>query len=183
MRETRIAKRYSLALFEAAKELNQLDQTYKDLQIVLHIFQKNSELTSIFVSPVISKNEKLNIIDEIFVQKAGVSDLVCNFLRLLVEKYRENIILESIDFFRHMYNKEKGFQEAEIISVVELDDSYLTKIGDILYKQFHKKFLFKKKVDPQILGGFIVKFEDKIIDASVRNDLFSLKKRILTENI
>ncbi|GAB4173958.1 MAG: F0F1 ATP synthase subunit delta [Calditrichia bacterium] len=183
MRELKIARRYALALFEAAEAAGKLDSVKEDLTVVQSLFEANQNLLDVFLSPVISKEEKISLINELFLSNAKLSELTVNFLKLLVEKFREAIVLDAIYVFESLYNEKMGLQKATLITALEADDNIVNNIRSSLEKLYKKKFIFEQKVDPSIIGGFLIRINDSMIDATVRNDLQKLKDSILTKEI
>lgn len=183
MQITRLGRRYSKALFDAALEQKSLDDVKKDIEAILELFKENEGLTKIFVSPVVSKQDKLGLIENLFEKKMKLHPLLINFISLIVEKYRESILFESLEYYIVQYHKHKGIQEAELVMAEELPDKTIKDIEKKLNNLFNLKFLFHKRIDPEILGGFIVKFEDKVIDASVKASLNKLKQKLVAGEI
>ncbi len=183
MQITKIGRRYSKALFEAVLEKNALETVKKDIEIVLNVFHENEGLTKIFVSPAISKSDKQNLIENLFVKKMKVHPLLINYFQLIIKKYRETILLESLKYFLEQYNRNKGIQDAELISAEKLSDKSVDEIGKKLKQMYQLDFQFRKKIDPEILGGFVVRFEDKVVDASIRTTLDQLKEKLVAGEI
>ncbi len=171
-----IGKRYALALFEAGQELNKLDSFKKELNYITDILEKESELMAVLEHPKVSKQQKKNLIVNIFGEI--VSQEMINFLYIIVDKGREQNILDINKEYEYLYNDEKNIIEAVAITAVPMDRSSQDKLSVVLSNKLGKTVKIKNKIDNTILGGVLLKIENKIIDGTIKGRLESMEKTI-----
>ncbi len=133
------------------------------------------ELTAFLASPVLDSKRKNIIGAELFKDFSPVTQ---NFIKLVVNQGREKLLREISSQFTHLYNAQNEISILEITSAVELDDEMMKEIIEAAKIKINTKdsFEIESKVDPDILGGFILRVGDKQIDSSVRSKLNRLKK-------
>ncbi|MDX9791030.1 MAG: ATP synthase F1 subunit delta, partial [Candidatus Kapabacteria bacterium] len=172
MTEQRVSLRYARAIFETAKLAGVIDNVYNDFKTINNYLNTSGELSAIMKSPVIKTWKKKEIIKELF--SGIVSEMSYNFLQLIAEKQRENFILDIISSYESIYLQEKNIIKADIITARELNDVLKTKILSELSSKLQKQIIPNFKIEPDIKGGLMVRIEDKIYDASVKNQLARL---------
>lgn len=176
---SRVAKRYSKALFQLGNEENKLDQLEKDLTQIEDLLNESEEFTTFITNPLISEIEKSKIMTKLFKDKLSNSGY--NFLQLLTRKKRSSILPDVIVQYRLMLFQYRNIVKGELVSVVDLSDAQVELIKTNIEKIMGKSVLFEKKQDPSILGGFIVKVEDIVIDNSIRYQLNKLRERLIVQ--
>ena len=171
----RISRRYSIALYEEAKSIGGLDKTAEDVESVINIIEENRQLRLFFGSPIIDQVKKTAITKEIFEGK--ISQLMLNFILLLIVRHRDDSILDILKDFQEFKNEKDGIVTVEVTSAIELSDDEKKQIKTKIdtYTKLNSKPAFK--VQPDLLGGFVVKIKDVILDASIRHQLELLRKR------
>jgi len=130
-------------------------------------------------NPLIGESEKAKILAELF--KGKLSAAGYNFLQLLTSKKRSSLLPDAIEQFRLLLHQHRHILKGELVSVVELSDTQVGKIKDSVEKMTGKTVIFDKRLDPSIIGGFIVKVEDIIIDNSIRFQLNKLRERLIVQ--
>jgi F-type H+-transporting ATPase subunit delta len=171
----RISRRYSIALYEEAKSIGDLDTISGDVDEVVDIIESNRELELFFGSPIIDQVKKTAVTREIFEGK--ISKLMLNFILLLIERHRDGHVVEILKDFRELKNEKEGIVTVDVTSAVELTDEEKNQIKNKIdsYTKLNSKPTFK--VEPDLVGGFIVKIKDVVLDASIRHQLEILRKR------
>lgn len=176
MFQSRVAGRYAKALLDLAIEQNQLDSVFADMNTLINALDVSSELESVLNNPIIPQDKKKGIFAALFEDKMDAISF--GFLKLILEKRRENDLQAIADSFIHLYNEKKGITKVVLTTAVPVSDqmeqSILQKIKST--SQLEQIELIKK-VDPSIIGGFIVEFNNRIYDDSIQSDLNSLKRR------
>lgn len=152
------------------------DTVKKDFDFVKQTIRDSRELVSFLKSPVIQNRKKVPVLLEIFQGK--LNDLTMNFIRLLVEKSREDIIPEIIEEFEKEYNYRKKVLPVEFISVVEMDEELKKKLIERMENLSGKKVLPEFRLDASLKGGFQIKVNDWFFDASVRHQLEKLHAQL-----
>jgi len=175
MNESKITTRYAKALFKLAKEQNLLDTIKKDLQLVEQAAQLEP-FRELIHSPIIPVSEKKEIFTQLF--KGKVHKYTLDFLLLLAENRREQYIPMIIRDYLNFYRQALGITEVELTTAVELDDKLKQEFIDILKGVTHHKIDLKHHINPDIIGGFIIRIDDRLLDASISTQLKKLKKHI-----
>ena len=174
----RVAKRYAKALFGLAAEENILETIESDVNLINQVVAENADLSSMLGNPLINNQDKFNVLKEVFAEKIGTLSL--NFLDLLARKKRLLILPDAIEAFNFMMLKYHNTVEAELVSAVELSADQTGKIQEGIESITGKKLRLEKRLDPDIIGGFIVKVEDVVIDNSIRYQLAKLHEKLVT---
>lgn len=173
--DTYKAKRYSQAIFEIALERKELDKWNLDLQ-VLNTLSGNSELTSVMENPRFSFEKKSKLLET---QIKGISKNAANLAYLLIGKGCFSLVSGIYSEYRLMLENYRGIEKAEVITAVQLEEQEITRLSEQLGNMSGKKVTMSLRVDPQIIGGIIVRIGGKIIDGSTRGQLASLKNELL----
>ena len=177
MTEQRVSSRYARAVIETASKEGLLDTVYKDFIKVLEIINSNKDLRNLLHSPVVKFWQKKKILNEIF--EPSINKLTLSFILLLADKHRENLIPDIIVQYQNQYNKINNLLPVSIISAVELDDNLKTQINNKIENYSKMKIIPAYKVDRSIKAGLLIKIDDWVFDASLRNQLDSLYKRLI----
>jgi F-type H+-transporting ATPase subunit delta len=170
-----IAQVYSRALFEAAQEQDKLDDVREQLGEVADAIDSNRDLAVFFFSPYFSTEEKKEGLGKVL---DGADETVQNFLELLVEKHRMPAIHRIRRAYDALWEEENKLLPVEVTSAIELDKETVQNIGDKIGERTGRKVQLESRVDPDILGGIVVRVGDRILDASIANRLESLRKQV-----
>lgn len=174
MKNPKLSNRYAKALYEFSLENDNLEAVYQDVVFIKTVFRDNRDLFVVIESPVIFPEKKIKIFADIFEKKT--SQITFGFLKLLIMKKREPALLQICEEFIKLYYKHHNIKIAQITTAQELDEALIVKIKEILEEQSHATIEIQLKTDPKIVGGFIVKIEDFIIDASILYKINQLKR-------
>jgi len=174
MANSRVASRYVKSLLGLAVEKGVLDDVHKDMQMFDTICKGNRDFVLMLRNPVIKHDVKRGILEKTF--KGRVNNLTISILDILTRKNREAILPEIAKEFHHAYNDYKGVGSAVVTTAVPLDENLRSKV-ELLVKQISKKSTVEveEKVDPEMIGGFVLHVNDKQVDASIKNKLQSLR--------
>jgi F-type H+-transporting ATPase subunit delta len=173
-----VAKRYGTALLEEAQAQGVLEAVFQDIKLVSQATASSRELNVLLKSPIVNVDKKLSALDAIFGNK--VNTLTNQFLKMLVHKRRENNLSQITAAFFESYNELKNIKEVELISATELNDQMVDVILNKVRSQFDGINLnVTKTVDPNLLGGFVIKIGDRVYDTSLHSKLNALKREIL----
>jgi F-type H+-transporting ATPase subunit delta len=170
-----IAQVYARALFEAAQEAEKLDEVREQVGQFADALNENQELSVFFFSPYFSTEEKKEGLGKVL---DGAEDIVQNFLELLIEKHRVPAIHRIRREYDALWQEENKLLPVEVTSAIELDEDTVKQIGDQIGERTGRKVQLESKVDPDILGGIVVRVGDRILDASIANRLESLRKQV-----
>jgi len=180
MQEHKISLRYARALLESAKNEGIADKILEDLQKVKATFESSKELQRLVASPVFQTYKKRKILTEIF-DEIKISKITLDFIMLLIDKRRGNLILDIISEFETQYNIANNKLPIEVISAIELNENEKQRIIERINQKTKMEVIPKYKIDESLKGGIIVKIDDWVYDASLKNQLKNLFKQ-LTEN-
>jgi F-type H+-transporting ATPase subunit delta len=170
-----IAQVYARSLFEVAKERGKLDEVREQLAQVADALDANRELSLFFFSPYFSTEEKKEGLDRAIV---GADPAVHNFLELLIEKHRMPALFRIRRELDSLWQEENKLLPVTITSAVELGEDTVRSIGDAIGRQTGQRVELTTKVDPDVLGGLVVRVGNSILDASIRNRLENLRRSV-----
>ncbi|MCX6160337.1 MAG: ATP synthase F1 subunit delta [Ignavibacteriae bacterium] len=170
---SKVEKRYSLALYEAAEKSGMIGKVALDCQGLLNLIDNNEELRLFFKSPIIRSDTKINILKTLFSDK--ISQLTYNFLVFLVKKGREGITAGVLGSFLDRKDTSEGLLKPVFITAVELGDDIKTDIKSKLDEYTNLNCVPEYIIDKKLIGGFTVQINDTILDGSVKRQLEMLK--------
>lgn len=173
----KIARVYARALFEAAAEATppKLDLVREELGRVADVLAENEDLRVFFFSPYFSTDEKR---DGLARTIEGADPLTMNTLDLLAENHRLPAIARIRREYERLCDEANDLLAVTVTSAVALDDAVVQGIGDQIGRQTGRTVELTRAVDPAILGGFVVRVGNAILDASIRNRLDQLRKQV-----
>jgi F-type H+-transporting ATPase subunit delta len=170
-----IASVYARSLFEVAKEQDKLDEVREQLGEIADALSADRQLQIFFFSPYFSTEEKKDGLRKVI---DGADPAVLNFLELLVENHRTPALFRIRQAYEELWEHENKLLPVEITSAVELDDEIARRIGDQIGQQTGQRVELTKTVDPDIIGGLVLRVGNSILDASIRNRLENLRKNV-----
>src|SRR3954464_12677593 len=170
-----IATVYARSLFEVAKERDKLDVVREQLGAFADALDASRELQLFFFSPYFSTVEKEDGLDRAV---ADGDEIVVNFLKLLIENHRMPVIFRLRRAYEELWQEENKLLPVQIVSAVELDRVTVSSIGDKIAEQTGRRVDLSANVDPEILGGIVVRVGNSVLDASIRNRLEQLRKQV-----
>ena len=166
---------YAEALFESAKERDKLDEVRGQLGEFADALDENRELATFFFSPYFSSAEKR---DGIAKAVTGAEPELVNFLELLAEKHRMPAIFRIRRELDSLWAKENRRLDVTLTSAVELDSAIAKQVGDEVSKQTDRRVELRTQVDPDILGGLVLRVGNMVLDTSIRSRLERLRREI-----
>jgi len=172
---TKAARRYTTALYEVAEEKGILPETAKDVEMMLNMITSNKDLELFFHSPIVSKSKKLSLIKEIF--SDSVSQLTMDFMKLLITRRREFLLKGIFQDFINLKKEKDGIVDVEVKTSVPLSDEEKLKMKQKIDSFTKLKSNLSYQIDSSIIGGFVAKINDTILDASIKRQLERLKEK------
>ncbi|MEJ2123852.1 MAG: F0F1 ATP synthase subunit delta [Alphaproteobacteria bacterium] len=169
-----VAGRYAIALFELAREQNELEATEAALIQLDGLLKESETLRRFVLSPLFSAHNQSQVVTLIS-EKVDLGDLAQNFLQLLVKNRRLSALSEIIANFRKLTVGSRDELTAEVVSAIPLGDAHAQQLKAELSAKTGKHITLNSKVDPSILGGLVVKIGSRMIDSSIRTKLNNLK--------
>jgi ATP synthase F1 delta subunit len=170
-----IAEVYARALFEAAVEAGELDEIQQQLSVWADALGANKNLQTFFFSPRFSSAEKKDAIRKII---EGGNERFLNFLELLAERHRLPATFRIRRTFDELWREEHKVLPVEVTSAVELDDGLVRSIGERIEERTGRRIEMTSRVDPDIIGGLVLRVGNKVLDASIHGRLERLRRQI-----
>ncbi len=164
-------------MFELGKEEDKLSVFRAELASVLRIMEEYPDLKKLLLHPRIRREDKKLLLERVFSEE--LSKELLNFLKLLTDRRRESYLEAIYKDYLDLLNKEENILEVEVRSAISLPDDLRNKLVEKLTALTGSRISIKEKVDPEIIGGLILKIGDRIIDGSIRKDLEALKNKIV----
>jgi F-type H+-transporting ATPase subunit delta len=170
-----LARVYGRSLFEAALDNGRLDELREQLGQFADAIDQNRGLAVFFFSPYFSTEEKLNSLGRLL---TGADPLLINFLELLIEKHRMPVIFRIRQEYERLWEKEHRLLPVEVTSAIELDQATTENLGRTIGERSGRTVSLAAHVDPEIIGGIVVRVGNSILDASIRNRLEQLRRHV-----
>jgi F-type H+-transporting ATPase subunit delta len=170
MSDLRVASRYAKSLIELAAERNVVGEVYEDMRLFTKVCAENREFELMLKNPVIKHDKKRKILHAIFGKKVNTMTLA--MFDIITRKNRESILPSMAREFVIQYNSRMGIEVATVTTAVPLAEELKKELFEIILKIGGKKTVeLKERVDPDLIGGFILKVGDKQIDDSIQSKL------------
>jgi F-type H+-transporting ATPase subunit delta len=169
-----MAGRYAVALFELAKDQRQLEVVERDLALFQAMFDGSADLRRLVLSPVITAEDQAKALVAVL-KMAGISGLTANFVKLIARNRRLFAAADMMKAFRALVARERGEVSADVASAHALTPEQLQLLSDTLRTSIGKNVRIDTRVDPNLLGGLVVKIGSRMIDSSLRTKLNNLK--------
>lgn len=175
--DNKIVKNYAYSLYQLACEQGNQIKVLQDLQLFHDILQHNANLVEVLISPLIGVDTKVRLIKNIN-QKAQLTELVINFLSVVVKNNRMMLLEIVISVFEKYYKASQNIKIAQIESANKLTKSEQAIIQNYLERKFGTKFDLKAKINHKLIGGVKVNYDSTLIDLSVLGVLDKINKKL-----
>lgn len=176
-----IRVRYAKAFFTLAKEKNMLEQLKTDIQNIFDICNQSVDFIHLIESPVVTTTKKSELITKIF--KGQINSLTLNFLLLITGNKREVYIPGICRNFLELTRKDQNIKSAVMITATEISAGTVEKIREIMAIELNATIELACQVEPGIIGGLILRIDDKQYDSSVNTQLKKIKQTLLESEI
>jgi ATP synthase F1 delta subunit len=170
-----IAAVYANALFEVAKEQGILDSIREQLRAFAEALNENSDMRFFLFSPYFSSDEKK---EGLQAAVENAEPVFMNFLEALLERSRMPVIFRMRDHYEKLWDAEQKVLPVQVTSAVELEEGTVESIGDRIHAQTGRKVEISSRVDPDIIGGIVLRVGNSVLDASIRNRLNQLRRQV-----
>lgn len=176
MPNPRLATRYAKSLIDLAIEKGQLEQVFADMQWLNAVCRSNRDFVNLLRSPIIKGDTKKKILDAI--TTGHISEITNGFTRLLITKGRESNLPEISSAFISSYKEKKNINTIQLTTAMPVTDKVRNAIIDQVKKTAgFQNVELEEKVDPDLIGGFVLQVGDKLVDASIAYDLRAIAKQ------
>jgi F-type H+-transporting ATPase subunit delta len=172
-----IRVRYAKAFFLLAKEKNSLETLKTDIEKVLDVCIHSVEFVHLLESPVISTSKKAELLTQIF--KTEINSVTLNFLLLILQNNREEYIPGICRNFLDLIRKDQNIKLATLITATDIETKTISKIKSLMEKELKATVELTSQIDPEIIGGLILRIDDKQYDASITTQLKKIKQELL----
>jgi F-type H+-transporting ATPase subunit delta len=170
-----LAEVYARSLFEVARDQGKLDELREQLAQFADALDQNRELAVFFFSPYFSTKEKQDGLERLL---DGAEETFLNFLKLLIENHRMPVIFRTRQQFERLWERENQLLPVDITSAIALDEETTENLGRTIGERAGRKVRLAAHVDPDILGGIVLRVGNSILDASIRNRLEQLRRHV-----
>jgi len=170
-----LAHVYGRSIFQVALEQGKLDELREQLGQFADALDQNRELAVFFFSPYFSTAEKQDALGRVL---EGAEEILLNFLSLLIENHRMPVIFRIRQQYERLWEEENRMLPVEITSAIALDQATTESLGRTIGERAGRKVTLAARVDPDILGGIVVRVGNSILDASIRNRLEQLRRHV-----
>lgn len=178
MQNPRLATRYAKSLIDLAVEQKQLEAVYKDMQYIQALCKASKDFTNVLRSPIIKADKKQTIVDIII--KAKLSILSLAFIQLIIKKSREYFLPEIAEAFVEQYNSIKNIHTVKLTTAVAIGENIKKSIQQKIQQETAlQNIQIEEQVKEELLGGFVLEFNNNLVDASILRDLKDVKKQFM----
>jgi len=177
VKNTILAKRYAKALFAVGKELGAFDEYTRALGEISELYSTSPEVRDALTNPMYPVDVRGKVMEHL-VQLLKTSQEMSNFLNLLVQKKRADVLPDIAEVFQAMVDEDRNVCKGTVVSATALSAELQTKVQATLEKITSKTVELKSEVDPSIIGGIIAKVGDLVLDGSIKTQLAGLKESI-----
>jgi F-type H+-transporting ATPase subunit delta len=182
MPNPRLAARYAKSLIGLSVERNQLEVVYNDMKFLQQVNKASREFVNLLRSPVVNSDKKQSIIDA--VTKNKISELTQAFIKLLINKGRESDMPEIITAFIEQYNAIKGIHKVKLTTATAVSDDLKNAIVEKVKREAKLEHIeLDARTDDSLIGGFVLEFNNNLVDASVLRDLKDISKQFKERNV
>lgn len=173
-----VSKVYGDALFEAAQDVEGLDTIYEEAKALQSVFREHPDLVQLINHPQIVKEEKVSVMESVF--SGRVSKEMMGFLATIVDKGRQNDIPAILTYFVGKVKEYKKIGTAYVTSAVDLNAGQKAQVKERLlattrYVEFEMNYI----TDPSLIGGMMIRIGDRVVDSSIKTQLYELKRDLL----
>ncbi|MGB2958801.1 MAG: ATP synthase F1 subunit delta [Bacteroidota bacterium] len=176
MKNIRVARRYASALVISAEEGGVVEAVSRDLDRVGKVIEASREFRLLLASPVVSPEKKAAVVEELFGRRVGRETMT--FIKLLLQKGREEFLSDVIEQFRALLDEMRGIVAVEVTSALELTRDQERRLRKQLEQYTGKHVRIHPRLDTSIRGGVVMRIGDTVIDGSITHQLVLLRERM-----
>jgi F-type H+-transporting ATPase subunit delta len=177
MSNFQLANRYAKSLFQLAQQNGKLEEVRGDVRHLRSLISESRDLRNVLKSPLLNAAKRLVVLNRI---TQDMQPEVGSLIQVLADKNR-TFALESIaDQFENRYNEHHGIANATVVSAIPLGEDSIKKVKELLASYIQAdKIMLVNEVDPDIIGGIVVRYKDKLLDMSVASELRNIRKELI----
>jgi F-type H+-transporting ATPase subunit delta len=172
-----LARRYARALLDIGQEEQQVRRVLSEVERSARLLDEAPSLREVLEASHVNRRDKQAVL-EATVSPTGFLSVTMNFLRLLVDKRRMNLLPQILSELRRMVEELEGIERVEVISAAPLPGTQRDFLKSVLERQTGKRIELEEKLDPAVLGGMVVKVGSTVYDGSVRTQLSQMRENL-----
>ena len=172
------SRSYALAIYELAQENSELNEVENGMNNLKELLNKSSDFKEMILNPIVTKEEKNNVITEI-INRSSFCETLKKFLGFLINKNRLFYLNQIIDSFLNFASTKKGELKAKLLSSKKLTAEELEKIRNELSKDFKSPIKIDYKYDPDLIAGLVIQIGSMMVDTSIKSKLRQLEKNMI----
>ena len=172
------AKRYAQAVFEIALEGGELDGWLDDLMLLAQVAE-NPEFSGILDAAQVSASRKMSVIRDVLGESVG--PLALNLISLLAARNLAHTVPGVASQYQQLLDAHRGIERAEVVSAVPLDDAQQQRVQDLLEGMIGNEIRLTSRVEPEILGGLVIRVGDRVLDGSTRTKLNAMRRGLVEQ--
>ncbi|AQG77966.1 ATP synthase F1 subunit delta [Spirosoma montaniterrae] len=173
-----VASRYAKSLLDLAKEQGITDTLYADMKFFRNTLTDNRQLNLILKNPIVRAEKKNAIVKSVFGNR--LSPVMMSFLGIVARKNREAIVDSIADEFISQYDRMKGIQHAVVITTMPLTESLRETFKAMIAKETGlTQIELEERIDPKLIGGYVLRIGDRQIDGSIRSQLNNIRLQFM----
>lgn len=177
-KNTLIAQRYADALVQIARDGKlTFEKISKDLNLIKEILEQSKDLKEVLVNPVISADDKKEIINKVFSDEIDV--LVINFLKLLTDKNKFDIFDDVLEAYNKLIDSIDNIKRVSVTSAVTMPEDAKGRLKQKLEEKLKANVVLDLNINKDIIAGLVIKIDDNVIDMSLKHKLEDLSKSIM----
>ncbi len=174
MSATKLASRYAKSILDLAIEQNKVDQVLNDMRLLNNAVDSNRDFYLMLKSPIVNGDKKMEVVLKAF--HTSISEMTENFIGILMRKNRESYLPEIIDEFINQYNLYKHITPVKITTAQQISPEMQNTLIDKLKSTAGLQFIeLTTAIDESLIGGYVLQWEDKLIDNSISRGLAMMK--------
>ena len=177
MNQSIISTRYAKALMMVGNENQCLDSLKTDLELIGATISENQLFSQVLDNPVIKPAQKRKVMSELLEKR--VHPLTLNFINIIIHNRREFLLADVVRDFIDLYEKSKGIKRALLVSAVAFDEQSKTQLQQQLNTLFEADVQMTDNINPELIGGFILRVGDQLYDASLSSGLKRMRKTLV----
>lgn len=166
-----IAKRYAKSIFNLAQEQGSLESTYEEVNVLVEVFKNDQVALDFLTNPVLSFSRKKEVFDKIL--KAILKTFTMSILYFIIKQKRASLLMQILEEYNLLYRKEKKIMYVDLITAKKANDD----LKNIIVKRLgqEQKILLNERVDKSVLGGVLIKVNDRQFDSTVKSYINKIK--------
>lgn len=171
-----VSERYALSLYEVAKDEKQEKGYLEELTAVCGVFRETPDFLKLLTTPSIAFEDKQNVLKRVF--EGRIQPFLLNFLMLITEKGRVGLIFEMREAYKGQYYFENNIAEVCAVTAVPMSDALREKLKNKMQAVTGRQVVLETSVDPEIIGGIVVKVNNEQFDTSLRTRISEIAARL-----